>query len=43
MGEGRNGGLRVHFNARVRLEFPGAEVTSDVGLLAFRELASATA
>jgi len=38
MGEGRNGGLRVHFDARVRLEFQGAKVTSDAGLLAVREL-----
>ena len=38
MGEGRNGGLRVHFDARVRVEFQGAKVTSDAGLLAVREL-----
>jgi len=38
MGEGGNGGLRVHFDARVRLEFQGAKVTSDAGLLAVREL-----
>jgi hypothetical protein len=38
MGEGRNGGLRVHFDARVRLELQGAKVTSDAGLLAVREL-----
>jgi len=38
MGEGRNGGLRVHFDARVRLEFQGAKVTSGAGLLAVREL-----
>ena len=38
MGEGRDGGLRVHFDARVRLEFQGAKVTSDAGLVAVREL-----
>ena len=38
MGEGGNGGLRVHFDARVRVEFQGAKVTSDAGLVAVREL-----
>ena len=38
MGEGGNGGLKVHFDARVRVEFHGAKVTSDAGLLAVREL-----
>ena len=36
--EGGNGGLRMHFAARVRLEFRGAKVTSDAGLVAVREL-----
>ena len=42
--DGRRGGqaeatrLRVAFDRRVRLEFHGATVTSDAGLLAFREL-----
>ena len=38
MGEGGNGGLRVNFDARVRVEFQRAKVTSDAGLLAVREL-----
>src|SRR5437762_8925269 len=42
--DGRRGGqaeatrLRVAFDRRVRREFHGATVTSDAGLLAFREL-----
>ena len=34
MGEGESGGLRVHFDTRVRVEFQGAKVTSDAGLVA---------
>ena len=38
MGEGRREALRVNFNRSVKAEFHGAMVTSDAGLLAFREL-----
>jgi hypothetical protein len=38
MGESTKEALRVHFDARIRLEFHGATLTSDAGLLACREL-----
>jgi len=38
MGEDRTNDLRVRFDAGLRLESHGAKVTSDAGLLAFREL-----
>ena len=38
MGESKKDSLRVQFDNRVRLEFHGAKVTSDAGLLAYREL-----
>ena len=38
MGEGKNDALRVTFDPRLRLEFHGASVTSDAGLVAHREL-----
>ena len=38
MGEGRQDGLRLQLDARVRLEFNGSQLTSDAGLLACREL-----
>ncbi len=38
MGEGRRETLRVVFGRSVKVEFHGANVTSDAGLLAFREL-----
>ena len=38
VGEADRAALRVEFDARLRLEFHGSRVTSDGGLLAFREL-----
>ena len=38
MGEADRTGLRVAFDCRVKLEFHGATVTSDAGLLAFRSI-----
>ena len=37
-GESKSGALRLDFDRRLKLEFHGSNVTSDAGLLPFREL-----
>ena len=43
MGDGDKTPLRLQFNPKVRLEFHGATITSDAGLLPIRELDDALA
>ena len=38
MGDSDKALLRLQFNSKIRLEFHGSTITSDAGLLAFREL-----
>lgn len=43
MGDDRNDDLRVDFDRRLKLNFLGAQITTDAGLLAYLELDEAFA
>ena len=38
MGESKKDALRVNFDKKLKIEFHGVKVTSDAGLLAYREI-----
>ncbi len=38
MGEAKLGPLRVNFDCRLKVEFHGSDISSDGGLLPYREL-----